>query len=272
MTLSVQIMLSYAQNVIIFVGLFGIGLVLGVLSTLVVNYFDARIKGLPGESFIGAIKNRLRKATRIPIISLLYQVRSKNPAKDKSELRNSIAELFSGALTVILFFKFGPTGIFLLYLVLFIGLIAIFRIDQDMMVIPDLLSLPLLGLGFFASVLGAIPGVSWTDSFLGISIGLAILYAPAKIFEYTKGVAGLGGGDIKLLAMVGAWTSAQGVIFTLFFAALTGFLMSLISVTLHKKSASEPIPFGPYLASTAMIYILFGVGLVEKLIRFKSFY
>lgn len=263
-------MLSYVQNVTILAGLFGIGLVLGVLATFVVNYFDARIKGLPLESLIGAVRSRLSQTSQIPIISLLYQLKSKNPAKNNYDLKNSIAELFSGALTVVLFFKFGPTGIFLLYVVLFIGLIAIFRVDQDMMVIPDLLSLPLLGLGFLASVLGVIPGVSWTDSLLGISMGLAILYAPAKIFEYTKGVAGLGGGDIKLLAMVGAWTSVEGVIFILFFGALAGFVMSLVSMTLDKKSASEPIPFGPYLASATMIYILFGAGMVEKLMSFKS--
>ncbi len=265
-------MLNYARNVTILAGLLVIGLILGSLATFVVSCIDARIKGLPRKSFTGAIKSRFSNASQVPLISFLYRVRSENHATTNGELRNSIAELFSGALTVVLFLKFGLTGIFFLYLVLFVGLIAIFRVDQDMMVIPDLLSIPLLGLGVAASALGVIPGVSWTDSLLGISMGVAILYGPAKIFEYAKGVAGLGGGDIKLLAMVGAWTSVEGVIFTLFFAALAGFVMSLVPMMFDRTSSPEPIPFGPHLASAAMIYILFGAGLVDKLMTLKSCY
>ena len=265
-------MLYYALNVIIFVGLFFIGLILGSLATFVVNSIDARIKGSVREPLIVATKRRLGDVSEFPLISLLYQVRPQNDVNRNLEMRNSIAELFSGALTIVLYLKFGVTEIFFLYLALFVGLIAIFRVDQDMMVIPDLLSLPLLGLGFAASVLGVIPGVTWLDSLLGISLGVVILYAPAKIFEYAKGVAGLGGGDIKLLAMVGAWTSIEGVIFTLFFAALSGFVMSLVPMLGNRVSLSEPIPFGPYLASAAMIYIVFGSDLVDKLMRLRSYY
>lgn len=272
MTLNGQLMSYHALNIIIFIGLFSIGLILGSLATFVVNGIDAKIKGLPREPFIVAIKRRICDVSQLPLISLLYRTRCQNDATRSLEWRNSIAELFSGALTIILYLKFGTSEIFFLYLVLFVGLIAIFRVDQDMMVIPDLLSLPLLGLGFVASLVGVIPHVSWMDSLLGITMGVVILYAPAKIFEYAKGVAGLGGGDIKLLAMIGAWTSVEGVIFTLFFAALAGFVMSLVPMLVNRANVSEPIPFGPYLVSAAMIYILFGSGLVDKLMRLQSYY
>ncbi|MGD9817574.1 MAG: A24 family peptidase [Desulfomonilaceae bacterium] len=180
-----------------------------------------------------------------------------------------LTELVTGALFGALFLRFGLSWSFAVYCLFFFALISIFIIDLKMMVIPDLISLSALVIGFGASFLGILPGVNWTASLAGIIFGIAILYVPAKIYEVAKGSSGLGGGDVKLLAMIGSFVSVQGVIFTLFLGALTGLLVSTAKILLSKSGSKDPIPFGPYLASAAIFYVLEGSGLIANLLTNK---
>lgn len=246
-------------------------MILGRFVTLVVNNVSARVKGLSRETSV-SLDERLNHKERVSALSKVNLICSSTGRRNPVELRNFIAELCLGAITATLFLKYDFTFQLILHLILFAGLIAIFRIDQDVMVIPDMISIPLLGLGLASSALGFLPGVSWSDSLLGIILGVSILYLPAKIFEYVKGVSGLGGGDVKLLAMIGAWISMEGVIFTLFLGALAGLLISMVPILLDRADASEPIPFGPYLAFTAMMYILVGADLVGRLPGIRSIF
>ncbi len=180
-----------------------------------------------------------------------------------------LTEIVTASLTLALFVKFSLSLTFFAYLFFFAGLIAIFRIDHATMRIPDLVSLPWMVSGFAASSIGLLPNVSWKDSLAGIVLGLVILYVPAKIYESLKRTQGLGGGDVKLLGMIGAFTASTGVIFTLFIGALTGYLVAGALIFLRRLKDSDPIPFGPYLVSAAILYSLAGTEITKKLFELK---
>jgi prepilin signal peptidase PulO-like enzyme (type II secretory pathway) len=182
-------------------------------------------------------------------------------------LKGIVTVVLSGILACVLFEKFGCTPTFAVYLIFFLGLIAIFRVDAETMVIPDSISLTCLVLGFVVSVAGFLPGIDWKRSLMGIVVAAAILYFPGKIYEYTKGEQGLGGGDVKLLAMIGAFLSVEGVIFTLFFGALSGCVVSIPAILTKRSKTSDSVPFGPYLVSSAIIYTVVGKDLVRRFIE-----
>ncbi len=262
-------MLNDTFNLLMLFPVFLSGLILGSFVTSTVNRIISQVNGLTGKIPADELQKSMIRELCRPLTSPIHLFNLWNMKGNRIDFRNTVSEIFLGVMTTVLFMKLGFTVIFFLYTILFMGLLAIFRIDQEMMVIPDLISIPLLVTGLVASLLGYVPGISWMDSLFGILLGAIILYAPAKIFEYARGTAGLGGGDVKFLAMIGAWVSMKGVLFTLFVAALTGFVFSLYPIFSKGSDAGEPIPFGPYLASAAMLYILIGADLVEKLARFK---
>lgn len=262
-------MATPATNFLIFLGMFVLGAFTGRLTTIVVNRITERIKPDGDELVFGSMPGSDTTTSQISNIRLLFPLDAQDPCKKRFNLTDLINQLLSGVLTIVLFCKFGATLTFLIYFIFFIGLIAIFRMDLEMMIIPDSISLTWLGLGLGAASIGLLPGINWKTSILGIFFGWAILYIPAKIYEQLKGAQGLGGGDVKLLAMIGAFVSIEGVIFTLFLGALTGYLMGILTCFFKKTSKSDMIPFGPYLTFSAILYILIGTDLINLLTVIK---
>ena len=122
--------------------------------------------------------------------------------------------------------------------------------------------------GLAATTGGLLPGVTWLDSFVGLVLGALILYVPAAVYEKIRGIEGLGGGDIKLLAMIGTFVGPYGVVFVLFFASFIGSLTALAGIALRRTASSTPIPFGPFLTAAAVLYVFIGQ---EAMVRFLDF-
>jgi leader peptidase (prepilin peptidase)/N-methyltransferase len=170
-------------------------------------------------------------------------------------------ELLSSLLSLAIFVKFGFSFQLLVYLVLGWSLLLVTFIDLDTQTIPDVVTLPGIILGFLASFL--IPHVKYWQSFIGILLGGGLLYLVAFLYYSLTKKEGMGGGDIKLMAMIGAFFGYHAVFPVIFFASLIGTLVGVIVIIGWKKDRKYAIPFGPFLATGALIYLFWG----EQLIR-----
>lgn len=135
-------------------------------------------------------------------------------------------------------------------LVFFSILVPVVFIDIDHRIIPDELSLGGLAVGILLSFL---PGGDWKGALAGGLLGGGILYATAVVYQKVTGIEGLGGGDIKLIAMVGAFLGWRGALFTIFFGSLLGVAGGLIAMRKGTDGPKTAIPYGPYLCAAALV-------------------
>ena len=141
------------------------------------------------------------------------------------------------------------------YFIFSAALITIIWIDIHHQIIPDSISLPGIILGFCFSFVS--PLVSWQDSLIGLLVGGGIFYAISMSYYLLRGREGLGGGDIKLLAMLGAFLGWQSLFFIVFASSITGLFAGLIAMRSQKKGGLTRIPFGPFLALSGLTYLFF---------------
>lgn len=244
----------------IFVGMFG--LCMG-------SFFNVVICRLPkGESVCSppshcpSCGRSIKCYDNIPVLSyVLLRGRCRSCGVHISA-RYLMVELLTGGLFVAVFLQSGLTpqlGVDLLFISL---LINIAFIDLDTFLIPDVLSLTGIVLGFLSSFMSI--RVSWPESLMGILIGGGALYAVASLYRLLRKQDGMGGGDIKLLAMIGAFIGALGVVFTIVAASLVGTIVGLAFMRKSEKNiAGTMIPFGPFLSLGAVIFYLWGEELLD---------
>jgi leader peptidase (prepilin peptidase) / N-methyltransferase len=178
--------------------------------------------------------------------------------------RYPLVELITACLSLALFHRFGLGPEYAVFFIFCCSMIVVFWIDVDYMIIPDAISINGMVIGLLAAVMGWLPEMGWKSSLAGLVLGGAVLYLPAALYEKVRGVEGLGGGDIKLLAMMGAFLGPYGVIFVLFFGSLVGTLFALLGMVFKAVGSSSPIPFGPFLTTAAVTYLFVGETVVER--------
>lgn len=198
----------------------------------------------------------------IPIISFLILRGKCGFCKVPISIRYPLVELITGLLALGLFFKFGVTLTTLFYFIFGAVLITISFIDLDHQIIPDKLSVP--GIIIFSTSCLFVPQMRFTSVILGIIAGGGILYLVALFYYYLRKRQGMGGGDIKLLAMIGAATGLKGVLFTIFTGSIFGTIGGVVAIALSGKSGENKtrIPFGPFLSLGAVLYIFWGEPLI----------
>jgi leader peptidase (prepilin peptidase)/N-methyltransferase len=173
-----------------------------------------------------------------------------------------VVELLSGLIFLCLYLWYGLSWDFASRLFLFICLLLIFFIDFKHQLIPDVITLPGIAVGLIFSLLSKSP--SFLDSVIGLISGGGLFYLVAlagdKIFKKES----MGGGDIKLAAMLGAFLGWQRILLVFFLASFLGALVGIIFLILSSKlRENRLIPFGPFLAIATAICIFFGNRLVE---------
>ncbi|MFQ5586666.1 MAG: prepilin peptidase, partial [Thermodesulfobacteriota bacterium] len=149
----------------------------------------------------------------------------------------------------------------LIYSVFVSALIVITFIDIDYQIIPDVISLPGIGAGFLASLILIVPGI--VASLVGILLGGGLLFLVASCYYLLTGKEGMGGGDIKLLAMIGAFLGWRGVIVTVFAGAFIGAVLGTLLMVMKGRDSRYAIPFGPFLSLGAVIYLFVGETLID---------
>ena len=202
----------------------------------------------------------------LPIISFLLLKGKCGFCKAPISIRYPLVELITGLLALGLFFKFGLTPTALFYFAFGAVLIAVSFIDLDHQIIPDKLSLP--GIIIFSTSCLFVPQMRCISVIWGILAGGGILYLVALFYYLIRKHEGMGGGDIKLLAMIGAATGVKGVFFTLFTGSIFGTLGGLTAMAPAAKSEKRQakIAFGPFLSLGAILYVFWG----ESIIRWYS--
>jgi len=206
----------------------------------------------------------------VPIVSwLLLRGKCRSCAAPISP-QYPLVELINGLLTLFLFLKFGPSfpylrfGSWVPFLVLFLfcsAMVVITFIDLEHRIIPDVITLPGIVAGFLLSFF--IPQMGWQNSLLGIVVGGGSLLLVAYGYELLTKKEGMGGGDIKLLAMMGAFFGWKAVLFIIFVSSLVGSVIGITVMLIQKKDSKLAIPFGPFLALGAILYIFFGRQMIH---------
>ena len=175
--------------------------------------------------------------------------------------RYPFIEALSAALALMLYEKFGLGADFFVFTLFTFALVVITFIDLDHQIIPDRISIPGIPLGFLASLI--LTRTTYMDSLIGILAGGGFLLFVALFYHFIFKKEGMGGGDIKLLAMIGAFVGWQGVIFVVFFSSLVGSIAGVLYIVLSGKGTKSPIPFGPFLALGAYAYLVVGQALID---------
>jgi leader peptidase (prepilin peptidase)/N-methyltransferase len=165
-------------------------------------------------------------------------------------------ELINAILTLFLFIRVGPSFAFVVLFLFCSAMVVITFIDLEHQIIPDVISLPGIIAGFIFSFF--IPQLGWLNSLIGIVAGGGSLWLVAAGYELITKKEGMGGGDIKLLAMMGAFFGWKAIPFIIFTSSLIGSVIGVTIMLVQKKDSKLAIPFGPFLAFGAILYIFFG--------------
>jgi leader peptidase (prepilin peptidase)/N-methyltransferase len=208
---------------------------------------------------IGAIEN-------IPVVSYLFLRGKCTECKAPISARYPIVEALSGALSAALIWHFG-SGIAGLSTLLFAYLlIAMTFIDADTQLLPDDLTFPLLWIGLLINLNGTF--VPLNEAVVGAAAGYLSLWSIYWLFKLVTGKEGMGYGDFKLLAALGAWLGWKMLPVIILLSSLVGAIVGVSLILFARHGRNNPIPFGPYLAAAGMIALLYGNGLVEAYLGF----
>lgn len=192
----------------------------------------------------------------IPVLSYLMLGGKCRQCREPISFRYPMVEIISGLFAVAALYKFGLTPETLVYYVFIACLLVITFIDIDHRIIPDMITLPGIPIFFLASF--ALPGMTYMDSLLGFLAGGGSLYLVAWTYQALAKKEGMGGGDIKLLAMMGVLIGWQGVLFTIFVSSSVGTIIGVGVMLYTRANMKLAVPFGPFLSVGAVTYIFFG--------------
>lgn len=199
-------------------------------------------------------KTRLRIWHNIPVVSFLWLKGQCFFCKKAISWRYPAVELLTVGLSVIVFFQFGWTELLWPVLIFTYALIVLTFIDIDEQILPDIITIPLLGLGlafnsfeFFTTPVEAI----W-----GLLLGFSALWLIDYGYYLLRKRHGIGLGDCKLLAALGAWLGASALVPVILMASLLGIVCAVILMLFKRLKYDMPIPFGPFLAIAAWGYLI----------------
>ena len=222
------------------------------------------------KSFCPNCQHPIRLCDNIPIISyLVLRGRCRNCHK-KISLRYPAVELITALLSLLLFWKYGFSFQYLFAFIFTCALIVITFIDLDHQIIPDVITLP--GIPLFFLLTFFFMDVSFLDSIFGILIGGGSFYLIAVVYQLVTKREGMGGGDIKLIAMLGAFLGWKSLLFILIVSSFLGAITGVSMMIIHGKDLKYAVPFGPFLSIAAVAYIFFGDYFMNFLILRHGIY
>ncbi len=198
----------------------------------------------------------VRAIHNIPVLSYLMLGGKCAACKARISVRYPIVEAMTGVLSGVVAWHFGWGAAGVAALVLIWTLIALTFIDADTTLLPDDLTLPLLWLGLLLNTWGVF--VPLQDAVLGAAAGYLVLWSVYWLFKLTTGREGMGYGDFKLLAALGAWLGWKMLLPIILLSSIVGAVVGVVLIALARRGREVPIPFGPYLAAAGFITLLYG--------------
>lgn len=232
------------------------GLILG-------SFYNVCIYRLPLEKSVVKARSQCPHCEKlipwycnIPVFSFLFLKGKCLKCKGKISIQYPLVELISGILFFWLMKKYGLTSQFFAYTIYLSSLLIITIIDLHHQIIPNEISLPGIIVGFLMCLWTG--DITWWESILGVLCGGGLFFLIAFLYEKIAKREGLGGGDVKLLAMIGAWQGWQSIMMVVVISSAVGSVIGLTLMFFQKKDLKYAIPFGPFLALGALIYLIWG--------------
>jgi leader peptidase (prepilin peptidase)/N-methyltransferase len=218
------------------------------------------------RSHCPACKAQLRAADNVPLLSYLVLRGKCRACGARISARYPIVEALTAVLSALVAWRFGWGVAGLLALPFTWTLIALTFIDADTTLLPDDLTYPLLWLGLLANV--STVYVQLPDAVIGAAAGYLILWSIYWLFRLTTGKEGMGYGDFKLLAALGAWMGWKMLLPIILISSVVGAVVGIVLIVLARRGREIPIPFGPYLAAAGLLTLLLGDVIATRFLPF----
>ena len=213
-------------------------------------------------------QHEIKPWENIPLVSWLFLRGKCSSCKQAISIRYPAVELLSAVLTLVIAWQFGATWQGLSMMLLTWGLLSMSLIDCDHQLLPDVLVLPLLWLGLLLNSQAFF--VSLNDAVWGAALGYLSLWTVFWLFKLVTGKEGMGYGDFKLLAMIGAWGGWQVLPLTILLSSVVGAVLGSIMLRLKSAERDTTIPFGPYLAIAGWIALIWGEQITARYLQFAG--
>jgi leader peptidase (prepilin peptidase)/N-methyltransferase len=254
------------MNPMILILIILIGLALGSFLNVCIYRIPLKKSVLLPGSFCPKCGAKIRFWDNIPLLSFILLKGKCRKCKSKISLQYPLVEFVTSVLILICYWRFGWGWEFVAKTILCLSLIVIFFIDLRHRIIPDVVVLPGLALGFFFSFFLKSPSV--VNSLIGIFVGGVLFYLAAVLGELLFRKESMGGGDIKLAMMLGAFLGWQKIFLVFLISAVLGVMIGGIALFSSKEvKETRMIPFGPFLALGSILAIFIGDQLISTYIK-----
>jgi leader peptidase (prepilin peptidase)/N-methyltransferase len=263
-----------------------VGLVFGSFLNVVILRLPARASITRPRSHCPHCKKLIRWYDNIPLVSYLVLRGRCRSCRKRISPRYPLIEALSGAVSVLLYLKFGLTIEWAIFFAFSAALIVLGFIDLDHRILPDVITLNGIWIGIIASVYLAQPSplisrlfrsagieganpriVALTGSLLGAIVGGGLLWVVAEAYLRLRGIEGMGLGDVKMMAMVGTFLGAPLALLTIMIGSLLGSIVGLLFIRFANKTREYELPFGSFLSLAGIITVLYGEELVRWYIQ-----
>ncbi len=197
----------------------------------------------------------------IPVVSYILLKGKASCCQQLISGRYPLVEFLTGTLSFLLAWHLGATVVLIWSLILSWALIGLFFIDINTLTLPDQINLPLLWLGLLINDFSTFTNLH--NAVLGAMVGYLFSYIIAWLILKVRKIEGLGQGDIKLIAMLGAWFGWQLLPAIVFIASLTGSIIGIIYIISKKQKFTANLPFGPFLATAGLLTLFWGNEIIN---------
>ncbi len=242
-----------------------LGLIVGSFLNVCIFRLPAGLSIVSPSSRCGACGHALSWFENIPLVSYAVLRGRCRACGARISLQYPIVELATAVLFLGLYRLYGPTPIFAVRALFASAMIVLFMIDLEHQILPNEITLPGIVVGF---VLSTVYGPGWFDSLVGILAGGGVLYLIAEAYYRIRHEDGLGMGDVKMLAMIGAFLGWRLVLVTLVLSSLLGSVVGIAIVLARRESLKYALPYGTFLAVAAIIAAIAGHDLIAWYLAF----
>jgi leader peptidase (prepilin peptidase)/N-methyltransferase len=239
-----------------YVFFFVLGAIFGSFGNVIIYRLPREESVVKPRSYCYSCKTPIKWYDNIPILSWFILRGKCRHCGAKFSFRYPLVEIITGVLFAMSYHYAGISWNLLEYLIFIFGLVVCTFIDLDHMILPDEFTLSGIVIGLVGAALN--PQREFLDAFFGVLMGGGFLWGMAYVYYLLTKNEGMGGGDIKLLAWIGALLGWKAIPFVIMSSAIIGSVVGLIAARQQKAGLKTVIPFGPYLALGAVIYLFGG--------------
>ena len=236
------------------------GLVWGSFTNVVIHRLPLGESIVSPRSRCPGCRNLVASYDNIPVLSFIVLRGRCRRCEARISLRYPAIELALGAASLLSFLRHGPSLEYVVEFAFVTAMVALIFIDFDHQILPDPITLSGLALGL--ALAWPLKAITVVDALAGVALGGGLLFAVSELYFRVKKVEGMGFGDVKMMAMVGAFLGWRGVLLTLFLGSFTGSIVGLVVIGLSGGDMKTKLPFGTFLGMGAIATVYVGPPII----------